>query len=60
MTPATTRKASTEAAAQLFAANGGVGEVISLPEDYGVNGNSHLMMQGRNNAFISDLIILNN
>jgi len=51
------RKEGTEAAAQLFAANGGVGEAISLPEDHGVKGNSHLMMQDRNNASISDLII---
>jgi len=51
------RKTATEAAAVLFSQNGGIGEVVSLPDDLEVNGNSHLMMQGNNNGFIADLII---
>jgi pimeloyl-ACP methyl ester carboxylesterase len=46
------RKAATEAAAVLFAQNGGVGQVISLPDDLGVFGNTHLMMQDNNNDFV--------
>jgi len=51
------RKAGTEAAATLFNQNGGVGEVISLPDDLGIHGNTHLMMQDNNNAFIAGLIV---
>lgn len=53
----TNRKLATEAAAELFAANGGAGEVVSLPDDLGINGNSHLLMQGRNNEFSAGLIL---
>lgn len=53
----TNRKVAVEAAAELFEANGGTGEVISLPEDYGINGNSHIMMQAKNNDFISGLML---
>lgn len=53
----TIRKAGTEAAAQLFSDNGGVGEVVSLPDDLNVFGNSHLMMQDNNNEYIADLIL---
>jgi len=51
------RKAATIEAASLFERNGGSGTIIDLPGDYGVNGNSHLMMQGTNNAFIAGLIL---
>lgn len=51
------RKTATTDAAKLFEENGGVGEIIDLPEDFGINGNSHLLMQATNNTFISDLII---
>jgi len=51
------RKAGVEAAAVLFSQNGGPAEVISMPEDHRVNGNSHLMMEDENNADIADLII---
>lgn len=51
------RKAATEAAAVLFSQNGGVGEVVSLPDDLSINGNTHLMMQDNNNTFIADMII---
>ncbi|MEM7146130.1 MAG: alpha/beta fold hydrolase [Verrucomicrobiota bacterium] len=53
----TNRKAATEAAALLFAQNGGAGEVVSLPDDLAINGNTHLMMQDNNSEFIADLII---
>jgi pimeloyl-ACP methyl ester carboxylesterase len=52
----TSRKAATEAAALLFAQNGGVGDVISLPDDLGIHGNTHMMMQDNNNDFGADLI----
>ncbi|MCG8701996.1 MAG: T9SS type A sorting domain-containing protein [Bacteroidales bacterium] len=51
------RKIATEAAAELFAQHGGQANMISLPEDYGVFGNSHIMMQAYNNEFIVDLIM---
>lgn len=51
------RKTATIAAAALFEQNGGSGRIIDLPEDYGVTGNSHLMMQAYNNQFIGDLIL---
>jgi pimeloyl-ACP methyl ester carboxylesterase len=51
------RKAGTEAAALLFNQNGGTGEVISLPEELGIFGNTHLMMQDNNSAFIADLVL---
>jgi pimeloyl-ACP methyl ester carboxylesterase len=51
------RKAGTEAAAVLFGQNGGTGEVISLPEDLSIFGNTHLMMQDNNNIFVLGLII---
>lgn len=51
------RKLATEAAAALHLQNGGRGEVISLPEELGIFGNTHLMMQDNNSAFIADLIL---
>ena len=53
----TNRKVATEAAALLFSQNGGVGEVISLPDDLGIFGNTHIMMQDNNNLFVADLIM---
>ena len=53
----TGRKDATEAAAILFEQFGGVGEVISLPEDHAIFGNTHLMMQDNNNDFIADLML---
>lgn len=53
----TGRKEAVEVAAGLFADNGGAAKVISLPEDYGVNGNTHLMMQDQNSDFIAELIL---
>ena len=51
------RKVATEEAADLFQQHGGVGEVISLPEDHEIFGNTHLMMQDNNNEFIANLIL---
>jgi pimeloyl-ACP methyl ester carboxylesterase len=51
------RKIATEAAAALHVQNGGRGEVISLPEELGIFGNTHLMMQDDNSAFIAGLIL---
>jgi len=53
----TGRKEGVEAAATLFAENGGMAEVISLPDDLGIYGNSHLFMQDNNNEFVAELII---
>jgi hypothetical protein len=47
----------TEAAAALPAQNGGRGHVISLPEELGIFGNTHLMMQDDNSDVIADLIL---
>ena len=51
------RKAGLEAAAELFNQNGGIGEVVSLPNDLAVAGNTHLMMQDNNNDMIANRII---
>lgn len=52
----TNRKLGLETAAELFNANGGVAEVISMPDDKGVYGNSHIYMQDNNNDSIQMLI----
>lgn len=53
----TGRKEATAAAAELFARNGGHGEILDLVEDHNIRGNSHLMMQGNNNDFIAAEIL---
>lgn len=53
----TNRKNATIAAAALFEANGGTGTIIDLPEQYGVSGNSHLLMQDSNNDMIAALVL---
>ncbi len=52
----TNRKAATEAAAELFIKAGGIADVVSLPEDSLVFGNSHLLMQDRNSEDIFIII----
>lgn len=52
----TNRKIATETAATLFASNGGIADVVSLPEDSMVNGNSHILMQDSNSAYIQDIV----
>ncbi|HRH68165.1 MAG TPA: hypothetical protein PLB89_01530 [Flavobacteriales bacterium] len=54
----TNRKLATEAAAVLFQNAGGIGDVVSLPEDSLVFGNSHIMMQDLNSAYVFDIIEL--
>jgi hypothetical protein len=52
----TGRKVATEAAAVLFQNAGGIADVVSLPTDSLVFGNSHIMMQDRNSKYIFDII----
>jgi pimeloyl-ACP methyl ester carboxylesterase len=52
----TNRKLDTEAAAVMFQNAGGVADVVSLPEDSLVFGNSHLLMQDRNSEDIFNII----
>ncbi|MCO5250114.1 MAG: T9SS type A sorting domain-containing protein [Candidatus Kapabacteria bacterium] len=52
----TNRKLATEAAAVQFQNAGGVADVVSLPEDSLVFGNSHLLMQDRNSEDIFNII----
>ena len=52
----TGRKLATEAAAVLFQNAGGIADVVSLPDDSLVNGNSHLMMQDKNSYYVFDII----
>jgi pimeloyl-ACP methyl ester carboxylesterase len=52
----TNRKLATEAAAILFQNAGGVADVVSLPEDSLVFGNSHLLMQDRNSENVLNII----
>jgi pimeloyl-ACP methyl ester carboxylesterase len=53
----TSRKAALEASVALFIQNGGIAQVDSLPEDYNINGNTHLMMQDNNNVFVAGLYL---
>jgi len=52
----TNRKRDTESAAVMFQNAGGVADVVSIPEDYLVFGNSHLLMQDRNSEDIFNII----
>jgi pimeloyl-ACP methyl ester carboxylesterase len=52
------RKTATETAATLFKNAGGIAGVVSMPDDSLVYGNSHLMMQDKNNKNIFDIIEL--
>ena len=52
-----TRYASCRQASETVAAAGGRAQTIHLPEDRGIVGNSHLMMQDRNNNEIGDMIL---
>lgn len=53
----TARKAALEASVALFIQNGGMAQVDSLPEDFSVFGNTHLMMQDDNNGFVAGLYL---
>ena len=52
-----TRYASCRQASEIILAAGGRAQTIHLPEDRGIVGNSHLMMQDRNNAEIGEMIL---
>jgi pimeloyl-ACP methyl ester carboxylesterase len=52
----TNRKLATEAVAVLFQNAGGIAGVVSLPDDYLVKGNSHLMMQDKNSDYVFNII----
>ena len=52
----TSRKLATEAVAVHFRNAGGIAGVVSLPDDSLVKGNSHLMMQDKNNVYVFDII----
>lgn len=52
----TNRKLATEQAAEFFSNSGGVANVISLPEDSLVYGNSHLLMQDMNSKEIFEIV----
>jgi pimeloyl-ACP methyl ester carboxylesterase len=52
----TSRKQATEAAAVLFQNAGGIADVVSLPDDFSVFGNSHIMMQDLNNNYVFNVI----
>lgn len=52
----TKRKLATEAAAVLFQNAGGVADVVSLPEDSLVFGNSHILMQDLNSEYVFNII----
>jgi pimeloyl-ACP methyl ester carboxylesterase len=53
----TTRKLALEEAAALFIQNGGIAQVDSLPDDYAIDGNTHLMMQDNNSVFVAGLFL---
>lgn len=52
-----TRYASCRQASETVAAAGGRAQTIHLPEDRGIAGNSHLMMQDRNSTEIGAMIL---
>jgi pimeloyl-ACP methyl ester carboxylesterase len=52
------RKTATESAATLFQNAGGIADVVSMPDDSSVYGNSHIMMQDKNNKYIFEVIEL--
>ena len=52
----TSRKLAVEAVSKLFQNAGGKADVVSLPEDSLVKGNSHLLMQDKNSYYVFDII----
>jgi pimeloyl-ACP methyl ester carboxylesterase len=52
----TSRKVATETAATLFQNAGGIADVVSLPDDSLVYGNSHIMMQDLNSEYVFNII----
>ena len=52
-----TRYASCRYASEIISAAGGRAQTVHLPENRGIAGNSHLMMQDRNNVEIGEMIL---
>lgn len=52
----TNRKLATEGVAVIFQNAGGIADVVSLPDDSLVKGNSHLLMQDKNSYYVFDII----
>ena len=51
------RYESCRKASNIISAAGGNATTYNLPEDKGINGNTHLMMQDRNNSDIGSIVI---
>ncbi len=52
----TSRKLAVETVSALFQNAGGISDVVSLPDDSLVRGNSHLLMQDKNSYYVFDII----
>ncbi len=52
-----TRYASCRQASETISASGGRAQTIHLPQDLGITGNTHLMMQDRNNVELGQIIL---
>ena len=52
----TNRKLATEEVAVLFQHAGGIADVVSLPDDSLVKGNSHILMQDKNSEYVFNII----
>jgi pimeloyl-ACP methyl ester carboxylesterase len=52
----TSRKVAVETISVKFQNAGGISDVVSLPEDSLVKGNSHLMMQDKNSKYVFNII----
>lgn len=52
----TSRKVAVESVSLKFQNAGGISDVVSLPEDSLVKGNSHLMMQDKNSEYVFKII----
>jgi hypothetical protein len=52
----TSRKVAVEIISVKFQNAGGISDVVSLPEDSLVKGNSHLMMQDKNSKYVFSII----
>jgi hypothetical protein len=52
----TSRKLAVETVSALFQKNGGISDVVSLPDDSLVKGNSHLLMQDRNSHYVFKIV----
>jgi pimeloyl-ACP methyl ester carboxylesterase len=53
----TSRRAGLEASVALFIQYGGIAQVLSLPDDFEIHGNTHLLMQDNNNGYVAGLYL---